>query len=759
MPTTTLKKGTKIYTYSQPMTALHLITGGKVAAFYPGGQLTLVKGDVIGITELCSEIHFLSYIVLEDAVILNYPITNVEALDDLMRQHQDMARFFLVSAFRQLTGLQNSCSMSQLKCGNLYHELMDDYEKYNTISSRYRLPVKPMEGIDGLTTYLNDESPDLWLGEYYAGLIRLYTGSHFKDLLQESAVSLGFLRKCSLDFRKTYTSADEQYRYQRHLSSFYFNSEGNDLFERLTALSYKLETDSDEAKEVLQIIERVIKEYGNDHDCDPEVIDQRIESYRASLNRKTATSTTEEEAGTDIDVSSELTDSLNTILDYAAVDPEIADSFRRNVQAYKTLADKTDTGDKASRLRRALTEEFYEIYSVTFEKTISVTPIPLPVRLFLYFGYVDENLAGLNNVAILCKLAKQMSDHNESRVYTFYDWLMAIFQGRKSPSRDEFGQDYSEYLHKQKVSGNISESELKDLEESAIDKVKFELHNMFPTSNKITYGRVTTFCPLFTADDVLKNLEDAYVTSSKIAKSLEMIKAVDYTAFYRESMDMDHLDTIGKETIHLEYLPDIILLPNIGIRGIMWQEIEGRVRNSPSRMLLSIFHLEDLDSTMIRMTGDFRWELCKRIQGGRWNDVTEASLTSEYFDYIQFYRKNRDLSAEAKEKLRSGLQRAKNSFKEMFIRDYLIWILFEGKNSPRLNKVARRIFFTYCPFPESICRTLSQNPLYSEFLERRNIKSSQQLHHIEVLIKKLQNSNIPVPESLEREQLYITGKL
>lgn len=758
MSGTTLKKGNQIYTYGQPLTALHLITSGKVDAFYPGGQLTLAKGDVIGICELCSEIHFLSYTVSEDAVVLTYPITNVEALDDLMRQHQDMARFFLLSAFRQLTRLQNNCSMSQLKCGNLYHELMNDYEKYSTISNRYRLPFKPISEIDNLTTYLNDESPDLWLGEYYAGLTRIYTGSHYKDLLQESAVSLGFLRKCSLDFRKTYTSADEQYRYQKHLSTFYFNNEGNDLFERLTTLSYKLEADSNEAREILQIIERVIKEYGNDHDCDPDTVTQRIESHRASLDRKTASSTAEE-AGTDSDVSSELADSLNTILDYAAVEPELSGSFRQNVQAYKSLADKADAGDKATRLRRVLTEQFYEIYSAAFEKTTSVTPIPLPVRLFLYFGYVDEELAGLNNAATLCKLANQMSDHSESGVYTFYDWLMAIFQGRKAPSRDEFGQDYSEYLHKQKISGNISESELKDLEESAIEKVKFELRNMFPPSNKITYGRVTTFCPLFTADDVLKNLEDSYVTSAKIAKSLEMIKAVDYTVFYRESMDMDHLDIIGKETIHLEYLPDIILLPNIGIRGIMWQEIEGRVRNSPSRMLLSIFHLEDLDSTMIRMAGDFRWELCKRIQGGRWNDVTEASLTSEYFDYIQFYRKNRDLSAEAKEKLRSGLQRAKNSFKEMFIRDYLIWILFEGKNSPRLNKVARRIFFTYCPFPESICRTLSQNPLYSEFLDRRNIKSAQQLHHIEVLIKKLQNSNIPVPESLEREQLYITGKL
>ena len=107
-------------------------------------------------------------------------------------------------------------------------------------------------------------------------------------------------------------------------------------------------------------------------------------------------------------------------------------------------------------------------------------------------------------------------------------------------------------------------------------KVNYELRNMFPQVNKITFGRITTFCPLFCADDVLKDLESSYVTVSRVSQILEEIRRVDYTAFYRESLDMEHIDVMGKETIHLEYLPDIILMPNVGIRGVMWQEIEYR---------------------------------------------------------------------------------------------------------------------------------------------------------------------------------------
>lgn len=56
-------------------------------------------------------------------------------------------------------------------------------------------------------------------------------------------------------------------------------------------------------------------------------------------------------------------------------------------------------------------------------------------------------------------------------------------------------------------------------------------------------------------------------------------------------------------------------------------------------------------------------------------------LTSEYFDYVQFYRKNSELSTDAKEKIKTALTKARNSFKEMFVNDYIIWVVYEGKGS------------------------------------------------------------------------------
>ena len=176
-------------------------------------------------------------------------------------------------------------------------------------------------------------------------------------------------------------------------------------------------------------------------------------------------------------------------------------------------------------------------------------------------------------------------------------------------------------------------------------------------------------------------------------------------------------------------------------------------------MFLSIFHMEGITTSLIRLTGEFRWEMCKRIQGSRWNDLSERSLTSEYTDYIQFYRKNRDLSREAKEKLRTSLQRAKNSFREMFVRDYIVWILFEGNGSPRLNKVARKILFTYCPFSSAAGDKLAQNPAYTELLDRQKILAGQKLHRLDMLTRKLSNSNIPIPETIIEEKKFFERKV
>lgn len=752
-----LEKGRAVYTPGQPMTALHLITKGRIQVSYPGGNYQIGKGDVVGACEVGSEIHFLEYITTEATEFITYPLPSMESLNDLLRKHPDVARLFVISAFCQLNNVLRQCELSELGCSNLCSDLQNDYSLYLTTCERYRIVSSPIRELGELPAFLGEEAPDLWLSGFYLGLMHLFTTGSSREFLQDPSVSLGFLRKAGLDFRKTYASLEERYRYQRKLNRFYFQEDGNDLFDRLTSLYYKMDQNSPDADELYTSISRIILQAEDNTALDAALVRKRTELFQNHVELLNDSAIEKETRGDGTPYIQELTGSLNTILEFAGPDLESAVSFRRHIHSYKALADKGSMEESDCQLRRELTEEFYALYAAIFERSLSEQELPAPVRMFLYFGYADEELAGAKNSIFLYSLASSLAGTCENGVYTFYDWLLAIFHGKKEPSRNEFGLDYRDFVHKQRLGGTITEAELRALEENSMGKVTFELRNLFPLANKMTFGRVTTFCPVFTQENALKELSSCLVTAATVERTLTKIRNVDYTAFYRETLDTEHTDIMGKEVIHVEYLPDIILMPNAGLRGIMWQEIEGKRRNSACRMALSIFHMEDLDTSLIRLTGEYRWEMCKRIQGSRWNDVSDRSLTSEYFDYVQFYRKNHDLSTEAKERIRLSLQRAKNSFKEMFVQDYMIWILFEGNGSPRLNKTARRILFTYCPFSAPVCERLRQNPLYGELLARRDMLRAQALHHLDVLRQKLLNGNNPIPESVEAERRYVEG--
>lgn len=756
----TLEKSKRIYSAEQPMTALHLITKGRVQAEYPDGTYQLSTGDVIGICEICSEIHFLSYTTLEETTLMTIPLSSMDALDNVLQKRHDIAKMFILSLFRQFNAMMAQSSISEMNSINFYQNMTEDYEKYTSLCGRYKIQSRTVENLDSINAYLREEAPDVWLNSYYLALQHIYAGANSKIMLQEPGLSLGILRKGSLDFRKTYSVLDEQYRYRSRIIKCYFNDSGNDLFELLTKLYYRLAQSSNDSDGLYDNIERMILMLENTHDLDRAKVEARVQAFRDKTKLLAAPKEKPSaEEGSASDILQELAGSLDAILEFACLEQDMEDSFRQNVKSYKATTDKNSMEDTCSRLRKKLTQEFNTLYASVFERTLDAPNIPIPVRMFLYFGYVDEELAGADNSVILYRLARRMEISEHAGVYTFYDWLLAIYNGEKPPSRSDLDEDYSDFIMNQKKQNNLSPAQVAELENNSLERVRFELQNMFPTVNKITYGRITTFCPLFTEENVLKNLSASFVTPEHIDKALEMIRGIDYSAFYRESMDYDNIQVMGRESIHVEFLPDIILMPNVGIKGAMWQEIEGKKRNSPSRMIFSIFHMEDLNTTMVRLTGEFRWELCKRVQGGRWNDITDASLTSEYFDYVQFFRKNNELSKDAKEKLATSLQRAKNSFKEMFIRDYVVWILFESNGSARLNKVARKILYTYCPFPASRDSVLASNPMYQELLQRRKSTSAQRIHHLNAFAQKLRSSGTPVPETLEKEIKFASREI
>ncbi|MCM1122290.1 MAG: cyclic nucleotide-binding domain-containing protein [Eubacterium sp.] len=746
--------GTVLVQSEQAINALYVIAKGTVRATYPGGEFYLSKGDVIGACELFFDSHFITYQTEEASSIGSYPFSTAQ-LSAVLHSNAEMAARIVSSMFKQLQEILDQYELARFDSDNFYHYLMDNYDGYLNFCKNHGMSPRALPDLETLSELVLEEDIAGWFGGYYSQLCTLVTKASIKA--QDPDFLQGLLLKASEDIHQVVSICRVLYDYKSEITYLLMNENQLDLFDLYASLLYRIGSHADESTSLIAAISKMMIQLESQESIDKEMYKQRISEYRERLNSLDSQPEGQSsESAKTMDIS-EIRDSLNTILAYSKVDEETANAFRNAVSQYNKLTDKNNSDDSSRRLRLNLTKLFYQVYEKAFMRSLQDFEIPKVMMMFFNFGYVDENLAGTENAAYLYSIVGKLPSDPSKGVYTIYEWLHAIYDGKKTPSRNEFDTDFQAHVHELKVTGKISPAEEANMLKDREKQVLFELQNMFQSVNKITFGRISTFCPLFSEHNVLKELDKSLVSASKVEETFNLVRSVDFSAYYREMVYTNPALGIGKEYVSVEVLPDVILMPNVGIRGVMWQEIEGRKRTTPSRMMISLFQMEDLTNILVRLTGDFRWEMCKRVQGARWNDISEASLTSEYFDYIQFYKKNHELSPDAKDKIKLNMQKAKNSFKEMFIRDYVSWVLFEGAGSPRLNKIARAILFTYCPFSKEIRDKLKMNPLYKETMERYDIKLGQKLHHYNNLFQKLKNMGAEVPPEIKAQREYLAS--
>lgn len=750
-------KGQAIYENGQKNDKLYMIMRGVASVTYPGGRYLLHAGDVLGLCEVNSAEISLNYQAEETLSVIQYPYQK-GGLAEVFEASNDAVRYFLSSFFRQFAEVYGQHKLLAIECNSLYEYIVSSYEDYQSLCEKHHVSPGELSDYEELEKLTLDEDIPSWIGGYYSTLEQMMTV--WDQNKTDMDFICGFLLKASDDILQAVSLCNEMEDYKKNICRYLMNENDLDLLELFTGLYGKLvQRDGKEADSTMALrmtMNDLIMQLETQGYDQTDVFQKRKIKFEKNLEQIEVLSLQpSQEVQVSPEVKKELAGSLEKILEYADCDEELKTSFRGHILTYKKTLNKNGTEDDIRILRQEITAEFYKIYVAAFQNSVRDGMPPTVMMMFFQFGYVDEELAGMQNAVYLYQIARQLPTAPDQRVYSFYEWLTAIYEGRKEPGRNEFDLDYGEYLHEQKRAGKITQTDENQLLQNNAAKVMYELENAFPSVNKMTFGRISTFCPVFSEHNVLKPLDTILVSEEKISKALNAIRRIDYSAYYRETVFSKPEDGITREFVNVEILPDIILMPNVGTRGVMWQEIEGKRRTTPARMMGSIFQLEDLTATMIRLTGEFRWEMCKRVQGARWNDIAERSLTSEYFDYVQFYKKNPDLSVEARDKMKTEMLRAKNSFKEMFLRDYMVWILYESNGIPRLNKVARAILYTHCPFSFRIREKLQINPLYKEIAEKYNVRIGQKKHRMENLLQKLRNLGKPIPPEIQGEKLFL----
>lgn len=446
----------------------------------------------------------------------------------------------------------------------------------------------------------------------------------------------------------------------------------------------------------------------------------------------------------------DVTDTLRTLCNFAKLDEAAYFYYDGLINKFKQLNDYTSKDDTVRRFRKEFTEAFFKLYEdvfINYAKAADRSDLKV-IELFLDFGFMDERLLTDSQIDALTSITS-LTQTEPCAVYRMKDWLLRIYNGTEPTSKNEFDMDYSDSIRERKKTEAITSAKEKELLNNNELKTRFEIQNLVKYNLRLVNGNVLTCFPMLHMHSFDKDIKNMILTSEAINNAVSELNAIDYSIFYREILYSDVEHKIQKASIQKEVFPTFILFPTAGSNGIMWQETSGKRINSSGRFLLPSLFSGKLEDLMLTLFGRFRFELCKTMYGGSWNNIQVPSLTSEYCDYIQFYRKNKELSAEKKESLKNQISRCRNNMREIFVYDYIIYIRYEAAGAIRLNKVARRILATYCPYNKAIRTKILSQPIFEEAMQKYQRNKLKKIKEINNLIASLKRTGGTVTEELE----------
>lgn len=739
-------KGTLVYMDNQPVDELAVIVEGRLVSVNKTGRVEFKKGSVIGLVEGLLGKRTTSYFADEDTTMMIYPYGNVEDNINVSISNKIHPGNSIATAIRQTSLLLDTAKAESKKIRQFYNYVKEEYRKYVELCKGYNAECRESQKINGLKEFTQETELDDAQMEYMEELMEIpeqVRGAFFESSEYMTQKHLSDILTAAGDVASVYKEIND---YQAVSAGALLSDDSDNLFSMYEDLILQIASRKGNVSTLLKKAEEILNFASTFPGIDKKVLIKVKSDYAEKLkmmdvdqNADTsadtapeaspAASTTAPAGGytsAQLDIIRKITqNTTEKILAYAGLEEEKNEKIRQQLTVYANAEDKRATTDEMNRLRRSLTTLYYDLYEAVIKKYVKEDKqIPL-LEMFLNFGFLSENL--VSDVALADLFyTKRDEDMGDYGIYTMKEWLFKIYKGEHEPSRNEFDLDYDATFRDMKKTQKFTKEQEEAYKRDQVGKMVFELRNMLTSVNKMTHGQILTFCPILCTDGY-ESIKALITQKSTIRKTFDQLLEVDYSCFYREVAFWDTEHGVNKEYIQKEVKPIILLMPNIGSKGAMWQELSGPRKDTPARFALPIMTGENLSKLAVGMLGQYRWELCRNVQGAYWNDISEKSLTSEYFDYAQFYKKNHELSVQAKEKIKQNLARAKNSFRGMFVQDYTEWVTLESKGSQRLNKVVRGILCEYIPFPKEIRENLKLNPTYTQMMEKFERHNAERL--------------------------------
>lgn len=722
------KKGERFIRKGRRVSEVNIILRGSVIMKMKNHQVILETGAVIGLTDAANSRYTCDYIANEDSLLVTYAFNTVDDFKVIFEEQPKYTYAFLHATISQCNKMLKQYEKLQKTDEELYLFIMKQYKEYQLLCKRYKVEEMVFSGKNLITPVEIDSFISKWEMDYVEGLAGQPASILKQFYMPHQEICIGEILRASNLMKQTIENMETMIDYKEERTNLIFGKEGEDLYTLWFDLSKKA---SRKNYDILEIQKRM--KQAQSFLMERKLISGNMvlkgfqEYWRFDFEEYAKTALDPTKSNKNIDIPQEPDnpvglDYYEYILSYAGIEESRKIQLRELIEKFQQAVSKDNKSREDLEIYKHMTEVFFEIYEKAFIRSLEVDEVSPIMQLFFQFGFFDPLLVSEEKINQLLELIPRLKRNNMQCIYTFYDWLKEIYVGNRNTSKNEFDLDFTGSLRELRKANRITAEEEKMYQLDRGRMVQYEIENMFKSAMKGAYGRGGTYSPVLNEKDITKSLDVMFVTPEKIEAAINAIKFVDFRCFYREIIFYDSEKDGTRMLLQKEIYPDIILAPIIGKQGMMWQESAGVDRESPGRFILPVLTSFDINEMMLSIVASYRWEICRKLQGARWNDITERSLTSEYYDFLQFYKKNKNISADVKEKIKSALSHCKGSFREVFAMDYINWIKYESHGNFRLNKVAREILARYCPFPQEKRMKLLENPMFrSTFSKYENL--------------------------------------
>jgi hypothetical protein len=443
---------------------------------------------------------------------------------------------------------------------------------------------------------------------------------------------------------------------------------------------------------------------------------------------------------------------LSRILDFAELPQSEREEFLSLMETFRNSKNRLSGDKNMVELRQKLNKLYWNLYEICFLKIIDSDLKGFVPGIMLHFGLIDERLVSERDLAVIDSFySGNLYVDDSVPVMTLPYFLEKIYRSERDPSITDMGDSFRVILKKQEKMTEGQKKKLYIYENTAEDRVRFEIRNIAREMPGILFGNKQKAVAFLCTDSIQGDLKRTVVEPESFVAMVDKIREKDFSLFFREVMFKHEL---GADFIQMEVTPDMVLFPFSGNRGLVWQELDGTKKNTPGRFFFPLSFGEKLEDTLLYQLASFRWELHKTVAGHNWTDPVEGGMVGAYYDYIQFFKKNPNITPEARKRLEEFIKKTRSD-KDRFARDYITWILYESEGKVRLNGAAREIFYRFCPFPSDIRQKFASKPLYNSLDNRFNKRRKDDILKLKSRFIKYEKKNKVVPLELQGYMMFL----